>query len=72
MINVKEQLKIIGKGADEIISILDLEKKLEKSIENNKPLTIKLGLDPSAPDIHPDEIEKIKESLNKDVLEVNV
>lgn len=52
MINVKEQLKIIGKGADEIISISDLEKKLEKSIENNIPLTIKLGLDPSAPDIH--------------------
>lgn len=49
---VNEQLKIIKKGADKIINEEDLAKKIEKSLENNKPLIIKLGLDPSAPDIH--------------------
>ncbi|GKU26018.1 tyrosine--tRNA ligase [Clostridium folliculivorans] len=52
MISVEEQIKIISKGADEIISLVDLRQKLEKSIKENKPLVIKLGLDPSAPDIH--------------------
>ncbi|WP_040214284.1 tyrosine--tRNA ligase [Clostridium polynesiense] len=52
MKSVEEQIKIIGKGADEIISLEDLKKKLHKSVEENKPLTVKLGLDPSAPDIH--------------------
>jgi tyrosyl-tRNA synthetase len=49
---VEEQFKIIRKGADKIINEEDLVKKIEKSLENNKPLIIKLGLDPSAPDIH--------------------
>ncbi|RDC49238.1 tyrosine--tRNA ligase [Acinetobacter sp. RIT592] len=52
MIEINEQLKIIKKGAAEIISEEDIVKKLEKSAKENKPLTIKLGLDPSAPDIH--------------------
>lgn len=52
MIEINEQLKIIKKGAAEIISEEDIVKKLEKSEKENKPLTIKLGLDPSAPDIH--------------------
>lgn len=52
MINIEEQIKIISKGADEIISLVDLRQKLEKSIKEDKPLVIKLGLDPSAPDIH--------------------
>jgi len=52
MKSVEEQIKIIGKGADEIINLEDLKKKLQKAIYNNKPLTVKLGLDPSAPDIH--------------------
>lgn len=52
MIEINEQLKIIKKGAAEIISEEDIVKKLEKSAKENKQLTIKLGLDPSAPDIH--------------------
>lgn len=52
MIEINEQLKIIKKGAAEIISEEDIVKKLEKSAKENNPLTIKLGLDPSAPDIH--------------------
>ncbi|MGG7057280.1 tyrosine--tRNA ligase [Clostridium nigeriense] len=52
MKTVEEQLKIIKKGASLIVSEEELKLKLEKSIKNNKPLIIKLGLDPSAPDIH--------------------
>ena len=40
------------KGTLDIINEEELIKKLEKSIKENKPLKIKLGLDPSAPDIH--------------------
>ena len=49
---VDEQIKIIGKGVADIISIDELKDKLIKSENENKPLIIKLGLDPSAPDIH--------------------
>ena len=52
MKTVEEQLKIIKKGVELIVSEDELRLKLEKSIKNNKPLIIKLGLDPSAPDIH--------------------
>ncbi|WP_234123664.1 tyrosine--tRNA ligase [Clostridium hydrogenum] len=52
MINIEEQIKIISKGADEIINIDDLVEKLKRSQEKNQPLVVKLGLDPSAPDIH--------------------
>ncbi|WP_147803946.1 tyrosine--tRNA ligase [Alkalicoccus halolimnae] len=47
-----EQLEIINKGADTIIDEKELLSKLERSFQEQKPLTIKLGLDPSAPDIH--------------------
>src|SRR5476651_2420466 len=52
MINAKKQFKIIMKGVYKIISEEDLMKKLEKSIATDTPLIVKLGLDPSAPDIH--------------------
>lgn len=48
----QEQMKIICKGAKECIGKEELMEKLEKSYAMNKPLTVKLGLDPSAPDIH--------------------
>ncbi|MBT2583238.1 tyrosine--tRNA ligase [Planococcus sp. ISL-109] len=47
-----EQLKIIEKGAAELIEEGELLQKLERSYNEQRPLTIKLGLDPSAPDIH--------------------
>lgn len=50
--SVQEQIKIIKKGAAEIINIEEFQEKLIKSEKENKPLTIKLGLDPTAPDIH--------------------
>lgn len=47
-LSAKEQLKIIAKGADTIV----IQEELLKKLEENRPLTVKLGLDPSAPDIH--------------------
>lgn len=51
-VSVEEQFKIIKKGANLIVNEEELKGKLENSLKNNKPLIIKLGLDPSAPDIH--------------------
>jgi tyrosyl-tRNA synthetase len=48
----KKQLEIIKKGSEEIISEEQLIKKLKKSSSTNKPLRIKAGFDPTAPDIH--------------------
>ncbi len=48
----EEQLKIIKHGTAEIISEEELLKKLKKSADNNKPLRIKAGFDPTAPDLH--------------------
>lgn len=50
--SIEEQIKIITKGVNTVVSEEDLRRKLEKSEKENKPLIIKLGLDPSAPDIH--------------------
>jgi tyrosyl-tRNA synthetase len=49
---VDEQLDILKKGAVDLIREEDLRAKLERSIKTGKPLRIKLGLDPTAPDIH--------------------
>ena len=47
-----EQLKIIKKGANKIVDEAELLAKLQRSYSEQNPLTIKLGLDPSAPDVH--------------------
>lgn len=52
MLNASEQLRIICKGVDTLVNKDELLKKLQHSVESNIPLIIKLGLDPSAPDIH--------------------
>lgn len=52
MLSPKEQYRIITKGVQTLVNEEELMQKLQKSYENNKPLIIKLGLDPSAPDIH--------------------
>lgn len=49
---VNRQMRIILKGAAQLIGEEDLRAKLVRSIRTDKPLTVKLGLDPSAPDIH--------------------
>lgn len=52
MLSPNEQLRMINKGVETLVSKEELLAKLKKSYDTNKPLTIKLGLDPSAPDIH--------------------
>ena len=49
---VEEQLTYLKKGAAEIIREADLRTKLEKSRATGKPLRVKLGMDPTAPDLH--------------------
>jgi len=49
---VKEQMDVIKRGVSEIIPEDELVRKLENSIRQNKPLNIKLGCDPSRPDLH--------------------
>jgi tyrosyl-tRNA synthetase len=49
---VDEQLAYIKKGSAEIIRENELRSKLEKSRATGKPLRVKLGMDPTAPDLH--------------------
>jgi len=49
---VDEQLTYLKKGAAEIIREAELRAKLEKSQKTGKPLRVKLGMDPTAPDLH--------------------
>src|SRR5918911_3083327 len=49
---IDEQLAFLRKGAVEIIREEDLRAKLEKSARTGKALRVKLGADPTAPDIH--------------------
>lgn len=52
MLSPEKQIEIIRRGAVEIISEEALLKKLEKSSAEDRPLRIKAGFDPTAPDIH--------------------
>ena len=52
MQEVKRQMGIILKGAAQVVSEEELRSKIERFVRTGKPLNIKLGLDPSAPDIH--------------------
>jgi tyrosyl-tRNA synthetase len=47
-----EQLDLILRNTVEVIPIEDLERKIERSIETGEPLKVKLGADPSRPDLH--------------------
>lgn len=49
---VARQLEIIRRGTAEIVPEKELVEKLEKSVVEGIPLKVKLGLDPSAPDLH--------------------
>jgi tyrosyl-tRNA synthetase len=49
---VEEQLAYLKKGVSEIVPEAELRAKLEKSLKTSKPLRVKLGVDPTAPDIH--------------------
>ncbi|MBA3770385.1 MAG: tyrosine--tRNA ligase [Blastocatellia bacterium] len=49
---IDEQIDFLRKGTVDVIREKDLGKKLERSEKTGKPLRVKLGLDPTAPDIH--------------------
>jgi len=49
---IKNNIELLKRGVEEILPLEDFEKKLKKSEEENKPLVIKAGFDPTAPDIH--------------------
>jgi len=49
---VDEQLDYLQKGAAEIIRVPDLQERLQTSRKNGKPLRVKAGFDPTAPDLH--------------------
>lgn len=50
--NAAEQLAYLAKGAVDLIDRAELRAKLERSIRTGTPLTVKVGFDPTAPDIH--------------------
>ena len=52
MATVNEQIEIIKHGAVEIITEEELKNKLNKAIKEKRPLKVKAGFDPTAPDIH--------------------
>ena len=49
---VSEQLDLLQKGAAEIIRVNDLRERLEDSLKTGRPLRVKAGFDPTAPDLH--------------------
>ena len=51
-LDINKQLEIIKRGAVEIISQGELKAKLEQSKNKNRPLRVKAGFDPTAPDLH--------------------
>jgi len=50
--SIEKQLERVSRGTVEIIQQAELKAKLERAIKENKPLVIKAGFDPTAPDIH--------------------
>jgi tyrosyl-tRNA synthetase len=52
MVDIEKQMEIIRRGAVDLINEEELKSKLARSIKENRPLRVKLGLDPTAPDLH--------------------
>ncbi len=50
--DIEKSLELIKRGAVEIISEEELRKKLERAVKEDRPLRIKAGFDPTAPDLH--------------------
>jgi tyrosyl-tRNA synthetase len=49
---VDEQMDLLQKGAEEIIRVSDLKERLEDSRKTGRPMRVKAGFDPTAPDLH--------------------
>jgi len=51
-LSIDEQLELISSGTDQIVPLDELRRKLERAERTGEPLRIKLGVDPTAPDLH--------------------
>ena len=49
---VEEQLALISRGAEQIVPLDEMRKKLRRSLETGKPLRVKYGIDPTGIDVH--------------------
>ena len=70
--SLEEQLSIIKRGVEEILPQEELENKILKSIKTKIPLNIKLGCDPSRPDLHLGHSVVLKKLRDFQVLGHNV
>ncbi len=52
VMDIEQQIACLSRGTTEIINLDMLKAKLKKSLETGRPLTVKAGFDPTAPDIH--------------------
>jgi tyrosyl-tRNA synthetase len=52
MKEINQQLDLIQRGTVEVIHQVELEAKLKRALEENRPLRVKAGFDPTAPDLH--------------------
>lgn len=52
MSNISQQVDLIHRGAVEVIHQVELEAKLKRALSENRPLRVKAGFDPTAPDLH--------------------
>ncbi len=52
ILSVEEQVALLERGCEQLVSREELKKKLRFSLEQEKPLTVKAGFDPTAPDLH--------------------
>jgi tyrosyl-tRNA synthetase len=52
MSELPRQLELILRGVVEVIQRAELETKLTRSLKENRPLRVKAGFDPTAPDLH--------------------
>jgi tyrosyl-tRNA synthetase len=52
LLPAREQLEILRRGTSEIIPLEELERKLERAVAKGRPLVVKQGFDPTAPELH--------------------
>ena len=52
MSELSRQLELILRGVVEVIQRAELESKLTRALKENRPLRVKAGFDPTAPDLH--------------------
>ena len=50
--DIEEQLAVLGRGAVDLVQEGQLRDKLKRAEESGKPLTVKIGFDPTSPDLH--------------------